>query len=115
MVTGCANRPCAVVIEPPAQLSVLRVVALVFSSAGSSPKKLFLRSNLSLKRSARSWFHAVGEPGGRAFCHLDEPDQRTHVTWTSEAGRPILVIAKMDGLQHRFLFQWWRRVRHDIV
>jgi class 3 adenylate cyclase len=61
------------------------------------------------------WFHAVGEPGGRAFCHLDEPDQRTHVTWTSEAGRPILVVAKMDGLQHRFLFEWWRRIRHDIV
>jgi len=62
------------------------------------------------------WLHAIDEPGGRAFCHLDEPDQRAHVTWTSEAGRrPILVIAKIDSLQHRFLFQWWRRVRHDIV
>jgi class 3 adenylate cyclase len=61
------------------------------------------------------WFHAVGERGGRAFCHIDEADQHTHVTWTSEAGRKILVLAQLNGLQHRDLFFWWRGVRHEIV
>ena len=61
------------------------------------------------------WFHAIGERGGRAFCHLDEADQHTHVTWTSEAGRKILVVAQLSGLQHRHLFFWWRRIRHEIV
>jgi class 3 adenylate cyclase len=61
------------------------------------------------------WFHAIGERGGRAFCHLDEPDQRAHVTWTSEAGKKILVVAQLNGLQHRHLFRWWRNVRHEIV
>jgi class 3 adenylate cyclase len=61
------------------------------------------------------WFHAIGERAGRAFCHLDVADQRTHVTWTSEAGQKILVIAKLDGLHHRHLFLWWRMVRHDLV
>lgn len=61
------------------------------------------------------WFHGIGERGGRAFCHLDEADQRSHVTWTSDAGEKILVIAKLDGLHHRHLFLWWRKVRHDLV
>jgi class 3 adenylate cyclase len=63
----------------------------------------------------REWFHGIGERGGRAFCHLDVADQRTYVTWTSEAGRKILVVAQLDGLQHRHLFVWWRSVRHEIV
>ena len=61
------------------------------------------------------WFHGIGEPGGRAFCQLDEADQRTYLTWTSEAGRKILVIAQLNGLQHRHLFFWWRNVRHDLL
>jgi len=63
----------------------------------------------------REWFHGIGERGGRVFCHLDEADQRTYVTWTSEAGKKILVIAQLNGLQHRHLFLWWRGIRHDIV
>jgi class 3 adenylate cyclase len=61
------------------------------------------------------WFHGIGERGGRVFCHIDVADQRTYVTWTSEAGKKILVVAKMNGLQHRHLFVWWRTVRHDVV
>src|SRR5262249_35237740 len=61
------------------------------------------------------WFHGVGEPGGRAFCHLDEANQRVYVTWTSDAGKKILVIAQLSGLQHTDLYFWWRDVRHDIV
>jgi class 3 adenylate cyclase len=61
------------------------------------------------------WFHGIGESGGRAFCHLDEADQRTYLTWTSDAGKKILVVAQLDGLQHRQLFYWWRNVRHDLV
>jgi class 3 adenylate cyclase len=64
----------------------------------------------------RQWFHGIGERGGRAFCHLDVADQRTYVTWTSEAGRrKILLLAQLNGLQHRHLFVWWRSVRHEIV
>jgi class 3 adenylate cyclase len=63
----------------------------------------------------REWFHGIGEKGGRAFCHLDQPDQRTYVTWTSAAGKKILVLAQLNGLQHRHLFVWWRRVRHELV
>lgn len=61
------------------------------------------------------WFHGIGERGGRAFCHLDEADQRAYVTWTSEAGKKILVVAQLNGLQHRYLFVWWRTVRHEVV
>ena len=61
------------------------------------------------------WFHGIGEPGGRAFCHLDEADQRAYLTWTSDAGKKILVVAQLNGLQHRRLFFWWRNVRHDLV
>lgn len=61
------------------------------------------------------WFHGIGERGGRAFCHVDEADQRTYVTWTSEAGKKILVVAQLNGLQHRYLYLWWRAARHDIV
>ena len=61
------------------------------------------------------WFHAADERGGRAFCHIDEADQHTHVTWTSEAGRKILIVAQLNGLQHRHLFLWWRTIRHEIV
>jgi class 3 adenylate cyclase len=63
----------------------------------------------------REWFHGIGEKGGRAFCHIDQADQRTYVTWTSEAGKKILIRAQLNGLQHRHLFIWWRSVRHDIV
>lgn len=61
------------------------------------------------------WFHGVGEPGGRAFCHLDEAGQRAYVTWTSDAGRKLLVVAQLNGLQHRHLYSWWQNVRHDLV
>jgi hypothetical protein len=62
-----------------------------------------------------SGFTGIGEKGGRAFCHIDQADQRTYVTWTSEAGKKILIRAQLNGLQHRHLFIWWRSVRHDIV
>ncbi len=61
------------------------------------------------------WFHGINERGGRAFCHIDAADQRTYVTWTSEAGKKLLVVATLNGLQHRHLFVWWRTVRHDVV
>ena len=61
------------------------------------------------------WFHGVGERGGRAFCYLSEATQRSYVTWTSDAGTPILGVARLDSLLHRRLFFWWSSVRHDIV
>ena len=61
------------------------------------------------------WFHGVNEPGGRAFCYLSEPGQRSYVVWTSEAGTPILAVARLDSLLHRRLFYWWTNIRHEIV
>jgi class 3 adenylate cyclase len=61
------------------------------------------------------WFHGVGERGGRVFCYLSEPSQRSYLTWTSEAGTPILGAARLDSLRHKRLFFWWASVRHDIV
>ncbi len=40
---------------------------------------------------------------------------RAYLTWTSDAGKKILVVAQLNGLQHRRLFFWWRNVRHDLV
>jgi hypothetical protein len=61
------------------------------------------------------WFHGVGEPGGRAFCYLSVANQRSYLTWTSEAGTKILAVAQLDSLLHRNLFFWWANVRHEIV
>ena len=61
------------------------------------------------------WFHGLGEPGGRAFCYLSEPKQQSYITWTSEAGTPILAVARLDSLLHRSLFFWWANIRHEIV
>jgi hypothetical protein len=66
-------------------------------------------------RGEEEWFHGLGEPGGRAFCYLSEPRQRSYVTWTSEAGAKILAVAQLNSLLHRNLFFWWANVRHDLV
>jgi hypothetical protein len=66
-------------------------------------------------RGELEWFHGVGERGGRAFCYLSEAKQQSYLTWTSEAGAPILGVARLDSLNHRRLFFWWANVRHEIV
>lgn len=61
------------------------------------------------------WFHGAGEPGGRAFCYLSESKRQSYITWTSEAGTPILSVARLDSLFHSSLFFWWANIRHEIV